>query len=118
MLHYRTYEISPETPWVVFVHGAGGSSSIWFLQLKEFKKHFNVLMVDLRPTNSKLHSRAVRIVRLATGLEDPEAQAVLTACDGEVKVAIVTQLADCCPDEARRRLSESGGHVGQAIGRR
>lgn len=48
MLHYRTYEISPETPWVVFVHGAGGSSSIWFLQLKEFKKHFNVLMVDLR----------------------------------------------------------------------
>ncbi len=48
MLHYRTYEISPETPWVVFVHGAGGSSSIWFLQLKEFRKHFNVLMVDLR----------------------------------------------------------------------
>ncbi len=48
MLHYRTYTLSEETPWVVFVHGAGGSSSIWFLQLKEFKKHFNVLMVDLR----------------------------------------------------------------------
>lgn len=48
MLHYRTYELAEKKPWVVFVHGAGGSSSIWFLQVKEFKKHFNVLMVDLR----------------------------------------------------------------------
>ncbi|NEX14183.1 MAG: 2-succinyl-6-hydroxy-2,4-cyclohexadiene-1-carboxylate synthase [Prosthecochloris sp.] len=48
MLHYRTYELSETAPWVVLVHGAGGSSSIWFLQIKEFKKHFNVLMVDLR----------------------------------------------------------------------
>ncbi len=48
MLHYRTYELSEKAPWVVFVHGAGGSSAIWFLQVKEFKKHFNVLMVDLR----------------------------------------------------------------------
>ncbi len=49
MLHYKTYELDdPEAPWVVFVHGAGGSSSIWFLQIKEFIKHFNVLLVDLR----------------------------------------------------------------------
>jgi pimeloyl-ACP methyl ester carboxylesterase len=48
MLHYRTYELGPQIEWVVFVHGAGGSSSIWFKQAKEFKKHFNVLMVDLR----------------------------------------------------------------------
>lgn len=32
----------------MFVHGAGGSSSIWFNQLRDFKKHFNVLLVDLR----------------------------------------------------------------------
>ncbi|MEI6652378.1 MAG: alpha/beta hydrolase [Chlorobiaceae bacterium] len=49
MLHYKTYELDDtEAPWVVFVHGAGGSSSIWFLQIKEFIKHFNVLLVDLR----------------------------------------------------------------------
>ncbi len=49
MLHYKTYELGdPEAPWVVFVHGAGGSSSIWFLQIKEFIRHFNVLLVDLR----------------------------------------------------------------------
>jgi pimeloyl-ACP methyl ester carboxylesterase len=48
MLHYKTHEISKEAPWVVFVHGAGGSSSIWFMQIKEFVRHFNVLLVDLR----------------------------------------------------------------------
>lgn len=30
------------------MHGAGGSSSIWFRQLRDFRKHFNVLLVDLR----------------------------------------------------------------------
>lgn len=48
MLYYKTYYKSDDTDWVVFVHGAGGSSSIWFKQLKAYKKEFNVLMVDLR----------------------------------------------------------------------
>ncbi len=48
MLYYKTYFKSDDTDWVVFVHGAGGSSSIWFKQLKAYKKEFNVLMVDLR----------------------------------------------------------------------
>jgi pimeloyl-ACP methyl ester carboxylesterase len=30
------------------VHGAGGSSSIWFKQIRDFQKHFNVLLLDLR----------------------------------------------------------------------
>ena len=33
---------------MTFVHGAGGSSTIWYKQLREFKKHFNVLLLDLR----------------------------------------------------------------------
>ena len=48
LLHYRTYECSPEADWVVFVHGAGGSSSLWFRQIREFQSHFNLLLVDLR----------------------------------------------------------------------
>lgn len=48
MLYYKEYKSSEERDWVVFVHGAGGSSSIWFSQLRDFKKHFNVLMIDLR----------------------------------------------------------------------
>ncbi|MFN8006501.1 MAG: alpha/beta hydrolase [Terriglobia bacterium] len=48
MLHYWKYEKNSHNDWVVFVHGAGGSSSIWYKQLREFRKHFNVLMIDLR----------------------------------------------------------------------
>tara|TARA_B110000091_G_scaffold147867_1_gene157531 strand:+ start:1473 stop:2210 length:738 start_codon:yes stop_codon:yes gene_type:complete len=33
---------------VTFVHGAGGSSTIWYKQVRDFKKHFNVLILDLR----------------------------------------------------------------------
>ena len=42
MLSYRRHVLSPEHEWVVFVHGAGGSSSIWYRQVREFRKHFNV----------------------------------------------------------------------------
>lgn len=30
------------------MHGAGGSSSIWYKQVREFRNHFNVLLLDLR----------------------------------------------------------------------
>jgi pimeloyl-ACP methyl ester carboxylesterase len=41
---------------VTFVHGAGGSSTIWFRQVREFRKHFNVLLLDLRGHgNSKVN---------------------------------------------------------------
>lgn len=48
MLYYKTYLHSDSQEWVTFVHGAGGSSSIWYKQVKEFKAHFNVLLIDLR----------------------------------------------------------------------
>jgi len=48
MLYYKTYDHAESTEWVTFIHGAGGSSSIWYKQVKEFKEHFNVLLIDLR----------------------------------------------------------------------
>ncbi|KPM30724.1 Alpha/beta hydrolase fold protein [Croceitalea dokdonensis DOKDO 023] len=48
MLHYNTYHHKTSKEWVTFVHGAGGSSSIWFKQLRDFRKHFNILLLDLR----------------------------------------------------------------------
>lgn len=48
MLHYTTYEHPTSTEWVTFVHGAGGSSSIWFKQVRAFQQQYNVLLVDLR----------------------------------------------------------------------
>jgi len=64
MLHYTTYTDANADQWVTFVHGAGGSSSIWFKQIRDFKKHFNVLLIDLRghgnskiPLAQAFHSR-------------------------------------------------------------
>ena len=48
MIAYSTYTNENTIQWVTFVHGAGGSSSIWFKQIREFQKHFNVLLLDLR----------------------------------------------------------------------
>ncbi len=48
MIAYTTFENKNTTQWVTFVHGAGGSSNIWFKQIKAFNKHFNVLLLDLR----------------------------------------------------------------------
>ncbi|WP_333014523.1 alpha/beta hydrolase [Vibrio vulnificus] len=48
LLFHKTYLHPTSQEWVVFVHGAGGSSSIWFKQIKAYKQHFNLLLVDLR----------------------------------------------------------------------
>jgi len=48
LLNYYTYTHASSKEWVTFVHGAGGSSSIWYKQIRDFKKHFNVLILDLR----------------------------------------------------------------------
>lgn len=56
MLHHRTYELGADREWVVFVHGAGGSSSVWYRQLRAYREEFNVLLVDLRG-----HGRSARL---------------------------------------------------------
>ena len=48
MLHFTTYTASPQKEWVTFIHGAGGSSSIWYKQIRAFQEHYNVLLIDLR----------------------------------------------------------------------
>lgn len=49
MIYYTTHVNENSTlEWVVFVHGAGGNSTIWYKQIKAFKAHFNILLIDLR----------------------------------------------------------------------
>lgn len=47
-LYHKKFINPASKEWVVFIHGAGGSSSIWFRQIRHFKRFFNVLLVDLR----------------------------------------------------------------------
>lgn len=48
MLSYKTFDVDESRSWVVFIHGAGGSSAVWFKQLRAFREGFNLLLVDLR----------------------------------------------------------------------
>ncbi|MBA4302227.1 Pimeloyl-ACP methyl ester carboxylesterase [Algoriphagus alkaliphilus] len=48
MLYYKEFLHPQSNQWVVFIHGAGGSSAVWYKQLKDFKKEFNLLLIDLR----------------------------------------------------------------------
>lgn len=48
MLHYKVFQNQQaDLPWITFIHGAGGSSTIWFKQLKAFKADYNLLLIDL-----------------------------------------------------------------------
>lgn len=78
-------------------------------------KCFGNLMVDLKATNNKLKARTNRIVRLLTGLVHEEANDLLARSNGELKTAIVSQLAGVAPDEARARLKAAGGRVRAAL---
>lgn len=48
MLYYKTYKNNNTHEWTVLVHGAGGSSATWFKQVREFRRHLNILLIDLR----------------------------------------------------------------------
>ncbi len=48
MLYYKEFVHSVSKEWVVFIHGAGGSSAVWYKQLKDFREHYNLLLIDLR----------------------------------------------------------------------
>ena len=48
MLNYTVHRNKDNAQWVTFIHGAGGSSSIWFKQIKSFSRFFNLLLIDLR----------------------------------------------------------------------
>lgn len=47
MLNFSIHNNENTSKWVTFIHGAGGSSSIWFQQFRAFKNEFNILFIDL-----------------------------------------------------------------------
>ncbi|MEO1054730.1 MAG: alpha/beta hydrolase [Bacteroidota bacterium] len=48
MLNYQVHTHGKNSPWVVFLHGAGGSLKTWTYQIGAFEDHFNILLIDLR----------------------------------------------------------------------
>jgi pimeloyl-ACP methyl ester carboxylesterase len=55
LLSYKSYVLSPEKKWVIFLHGIGGDSRTFCMQIKAFKPHFNLLLPDLRGHGASKH---------------------------------------------------------------
>jgi N-acetylmuramic acid 6-phosphate etherase len=72
-------------------------------------------MVDVRSSNEKLAARARRVVRLAAGVTEEEAERALAEADGNAKVAVVALLAGVDSETARKRLEQASGHVRAAL---
>jgi N-acetylmuramic acid 6-phosphate etherase len=80
-------------------------------------KTYGDLMVDVRSSNAKLAARARRVVRLATGASDEEAERALAEADGSAKVAVVALLTGLDTEAARERLEQASGHITAALER-
>lgn len=81
-----------------------------------FGKVYGNLMVDVRPTNSKLVARAKRIIMEVTGCTQDEAGQTLQASGDSVKTAIVMLKKHLPPEEAAKLLAQSEGRLKQALG--
>ncbi|MCX5198692.1 N-acetylmuramic acid 6-phosphate etherase [Streptomyces sp. NBC_00249] len=78
-------------------------------------KTYGNLMVDVRASNEKLRARSRRIVALATGADDAEIEAALTATGGEVKDAILVILGGVDGPTAAALLTAANGHLRAAL---
>lgn len=85
------------------------------LTMVQLGKVYGNLMVDMRPTNTKLHDRAIRMVQQAVGLPREQAEAVYEASGRSVKAAIVMQKANVPAAAAQDALDGSGGFVSRAL---
>lgn len=79
-------------------------------------KTYGNLMVDLQASNDKLVGRSQRILQQLTSLNDAAARALLEACDGELKTAIVCERLQVDATTARHRLQDAGGRLRDALG--
>ena len=78
-------------------------------------KVYENLMVDVQPTNEKLVARTRRIVMLATGASEEEAEAALAQCGHHPKTAIVMIKRGVDAQNAATLLLDADGFVRKAI---
>ena len=79
-------------------------------------KVYSNLMVDVRATNSKLHKRALRIIRSVIDVDEACAEKLLADSGNSVKTAIVMGRLGCSLAEAEDKLQANSGCLRGVIG--
>ena len=72
-------------------------------------------MTNLRPSNSKLRARAVRIFSAETGEDEQASHAAVEQAGGDLRVALVMQRTGARREQAERALEDARGVVAQAV---
>jgi N-acetylmuramic acid 6-phosphate etherase len=80
-----------------------------------FGRTYSNLMVSMRATNAKLRGRTLVILREATGASEQSCADALAEASGDLKVALVTLLAEVDSTRAATALDEAHGHVRMAL---
>jgi len=78
-------------------------------------KVYKGYMVDVVPSNKKLRTRAVRIIREVTGRRTEEAEALLGRSGGNAKTAILMHLKGLSREEAKGLLERAAGSLRKAL---
>ena len=78
-------------------------------------KVYDNLMVDVVATNAKLHGRAIRLVCELARVDAEGAATLLAACEGSVKVAVVSARRGVDARAARALLDAAGGFLRDVI---
>lgn len=78
-------------------------------------KVYSNLMVDVKATNQKLHTRAVTIVCDATGVSREKAEEVLRQANYASKTAIIMVLCNVDMDKANEMLKARNGRIADVI---
>jgi N-acetylmuramic acid 6-phosphate etherase len=81
-------------------------------------KTYGNLMIDLQATCDKLRDRARRIMMETTGIGYEEADDVIEAAGGSVKLAIVMIKSGVDRDTAAKMITDARGSVARALGER
>ncbi|MDP1580580.1 MAG: N-acetylmuramic acid 6-phosphate etherase [Candidatus Didemnitutus sp.] len=79
-------------------------------------KVYGNLMVDVLPTNAKLHRRTVALTMRVTGADESAARAALAACQHRVKTAIVSLRRNLPAAAAQAALDAVNGDLRRALG--
>ncbi|MEC9477255.1 MAG: N-acetylmuramic acid 6-phosphate etherase [Planctomycetota bacterium] len=74
-------------------------------------------MVAMQATNAKLRTRAVNIVSQLTGRSKPEAEEVISNCQGDLRLAIATCWWSGNQKKAEQSLEQESGHLGRVEAR-
>jgi N-acetylmuramic acid 6-phosphate etherase len=90
-------------------------NTISTLAMVQLGKVYENLMVDVRPSNTKLRDRTRRILGTLTGLSESEADTAISGADGDLKLAIVQTKRAVSKETARRLLDENGNVVRRAL---